>query len=78
MSFERGVVFHKTEVFRNKYIWYAVAGCTIITMLSYWVIPLRKVLAVSIYGWADFSIVIFASFLSLFLIQLVKRMRWVI
>lgn len=78
MSFEKGVAFHKTEVFRNKYVWYAVVSCIILAMLSYWIIPVRKVLEVSIYGWADWSIVIAASFLSLFLIQLVKRMRWVI
>ena len=78
MSFEKGVAFHKTEVFRNKYVWYAVVSCIIIAMLSYWIIPVRKVLEVSIYGWADWTIVIAASFLSLFLIQLVKRMRWVI
>jgi len=78
MSFEKGVAFHKTEVFRNKYVWYAVVSCIIIAMLSYWIIPVRKVLEVSIYGWADWTIVIAASLLSLFLIQLVKRMRWVI
>ena len=78
MSFEQGVSFHKTEVFRNKYVWYAVVGCIILAMLSYWIIPVRNVLEVTIYGWKDWSIVIIASFLSLFLIQLVKRMRWVI
>jgi Ca2+-transporting ATPase len=78
MSFERGVSFHKTEVFRNKYVWYAVVGCIILAMLSYWIIPVRNVLDVTIYGWKDWAIVIIASFLSLFLIQLVKRMRWVI
>ena len=78
MSFEQGVSFHKTEVFRNKYVWYAVVGCIILAMLSYWIVPVRNVLDVTIYGWKDWTIVIIASFLSLFLIQLVKRMRWVI
>lgn len=78
MSFEKGVAFHKTEVFRNKYVWYAVVSCIIIAMLSYWIIPVRNVLEVTIYGWKDWVIVIAASFLSLFLIQLAKRMRWVI
>lgn len=78
MSFEKGVPFHKTEIFRNKYVWYAVVSCVIIAMLSYWIIPVRNVLEVTIYGWRDWTIVIAASFLSLFLIQIVKRMRWVI
>jgi len=78
MSFEKGVAFHKTEVFRNRYVWYAVAGCVILAMLSYWIVPVRNILEVTIYGWKDWTIVIVASFLSLFMIQLVKRMRWVI
>ncbi len=78
MSFERGVPFYKTEVFLNKYVWYAVVGCIILAMLSYWIIPVRSVLEVTIYGWKDWTIVIIASFFSLFLIQLFKRMRWVI
>jgi Ca2+-transporting ATPase len=78
MSFERGVPFHKTEVFRNKYVWYAVASCIVLAMVSYWVVPVRNVLEVTIYGWKDWAIVIAASFLSLFLIQLAKRMKWVI
>lgn len=78
MSFEKGVPFHKTEIFRNKYVWYAVGSCVVIAMLSYWIIPVRNVLEVTIYGWKDWTIIIAGSFLSLFLIQLVKRMRWVI
>lgn len=78
MSFERGVPFHKTEVFRNKYVWYAVASCIVLAMVSYWVVPVRNVLEVTIYGWKDWAIVIAASFLSLLLIQLAKRMKWVI
>ncbi|MBN8718668.1 MAG: cation-transporting P-type ATPase [Sediminibacterium magnilacihabitans] len=78
MSFERGVPFHKTEVFRNKYVWYAVVSCIALAMISYWIIPVRNVLEVTIYGWKDWAVVVTASFLSLFLIQLVKKQRWVI
>lgn len=78
MSFEKGVGFFKTEVFRNRYVWYAVVSCIILTMLSYWIVPIRKILEVTIYGWKDWIIILGASFLSLLLIQLVKRMRWVI
>ncbi len=77
MSFEKGVPFHKTEIFRNRYVWYAVICCVIITLLSYWILPIRKVLEVSIYGWKDWSIVIGFSFLSLFLIQFCKKLKWV-
>lgn len=78
MSFERGVPFHKTEIFRNRYVWYAVVSCIVLAMVSYWVIPVRNVLEVTIYGWKDWTVVVAASFLSLLLIQLAKRMKWVI
>jgi len=78
MSFEKGVAFYKSEVFRNRYVWYAVLGCIVIALLSYFVVPLRKVLEVSIYGWEDWSIVIVFSFLSLIINQALKRSRWII
>jgi Ca2+-transporting ATPase len=78
MSFEKGISFHKTEVFRNKYVWFAIAACILITMLSYWIIPVRKVLEVTMDGWQDWTIVITASFISLILIQLSKKMNWMI
>jgi len=75
MSFEKGIRFHKTEVFRNKYVWYAVISCIVITLLSYWILPLRKVLEVSIYGWRDWSIVLISSLCSLLLIQWSKKLK---
>jgi Ca2+-transporting ATPase len=78
MSFERGVSFFRSEVFRNKFVWYATISCIALALLSYWIVPLRKVLEISIYGWEDWSIIIASAFASLLFIQLVKRMRWVI
>ncbi|WP_143774104.1 cation-translocating P-type ATPase [Niastella vici] len=78
MSFEKGVSFFKTEIFRNKYVWIAVAACILLTMFSYWIIPVRKVLVVTMYSWLDWAIVITASFISLILIQLSKKMNWMI
>ncbi len=75
MSFEKGVRFYKTEVFRSKYVWYAVVSCIVLTLLSYWILPLRKVLEVSIYGWRDWSIVLIASLSSLLLIQIFKKLK---
>lgn len=78
MSFEKGISFYKTEVFTNRYIWYAVVSCVAIAMLSYWIFPIRKVLEVTIYGWKDWSVVLVYSFLSLFIIQLIKKLRWIL
>ena len=78
MSFEKGLPFYKTEIFTNRYVWLAIISCVAIAMLSYWVIPIRNVLEVSIYGWKDWSIVLGFSFLSLILIQMIKRIGLVI
>lgn len=76
MSFEKGVAFYKTEIFRNRYVWYAVAACITVALLSYWIIPVREVLKITLHGWKDWTIVAVFSFLSFLLIQLIKKMRW--
>lgn len=77
MSFEKHLSFFESEVFRNKYVWYAIAACVGLAMLSYSVPGLKKVLEVSMYGWRDWSIVLTYSFLSLLIIQLIKR-KWIL
>lgn len=78
MSFERGTPFYKTEVFRNRYVWYAIVTCVALAMLSYLLIPVRNVLEVTLYGWRDWTVAIVFSFLSLIIIQGFKKMRWVV
>jgi len=78
MSFEKRTPFYKTAVFRNKYVWYAVISCIVITLLSYWIIPFRKVLAITMYQWGDWLIVSASALLSLLLIHFIKQARWVI
>lgn len=78
MSFEKGVSFFRTEVFRNRLVWYAIAGCIGLAMISYWLPAVREVLSISIYGWKDWSIVIGFSFTSLLAIQILKRLKWII
>lgn len=78
MSFEREGSFFSTEVFRNRYVWYAIISCVAIALLSYWAGPVRRVLEVTIYGWQDWTIVVVFSIASLGMIQLLKKMRWVL
>lgn len=78
MSFERKAPCYKTAVFRNKYVWYAVISCIVITLSSYWIIPFRKVLAITIYEWGDWLIVATSALLSFLFIQIIKRAGWVI
>lgn len=78
MSFEQGVSFFQTEVFKNRYVWYAIFSCVLLSLLSYWVPTIRKVLDISIYGWRDWIIIIGYSVLSMVLIRLVKKWKWVL
>ncbi len=78
MYFERGVSFFKSEVFTNRYVWYAVFACIILALSAYWIPAVRNVLQITIYGWKDWSIIISFSFLSLLINQLLKRFKLVI
>lgn len=78
MSFKGTVPFHRTEVFRNRYVWYAIAGCMVISLLAFWITPLRKVMDIVALGWQEWGLVLAFSLLSLLLIQLCKKRRWII
>ncbi len=67
--------FFKTEVFRNKYIWYATVACIAILIISYLVLPIRKVLDIYPMSFADWVIAIGMSFFSLIVIQLSQKFK---
>jgi P-type Ca2+ transporter type 2C len=78
MSTERAIAFFKTEVFRNRYVWYAAIACALMALSAYWIEPVRRVLEITIYGWRDWSIIITFSLLSLFANQLLKRFNVIV
>ena len=78
MYFERGVSFFKSEVFTNRYVWYAVFACIILALSAYWIPSIRNILKITIYGWKDWSIIIVFSFLSLLINQQLKRFKVII
>lgn len=65
----------KSEVVRNKYIWYAMAACAAITYFAYSVSPINIALDVQPMGWASWGLVLGASTGSLITIQLLKRLK---
>lgn len=69
------VPFYKTDVFRNKYVWYALAICLLITVSGYAVIPVAKVLSLYAPSIMDISIMVGFSLLSLFLSQILKKSK---
>lgn len=69
------VSFFKTEVFRNKYVWYASFICIIIIIITYLIEPVRNVLGIFPMSLTDWSIAISMSFLSLIIIQLSQKLK---
>ncbi len=70
-----GTSFFNSEVFRNKYIWGAIALSVIILLGVYAIEPVRKVLSIyemSVYDWL---ISIGASIVSLIIIQIGKKLK---
>lgn len=78
MSFNKEVPFYRTAVFRNRYVWYAVASGIIICLLVTVIAPLSAVLDVTIRRWQDWSIVFISSLLTVIIIQVLKKRKWVI
>jgi len=70
-----GTSFFNSEIFRNKYVWGAVALSVIILLGVYAIEPVRKVLSIyemSVYDWL---ISIGASIVSLIIIQIGKKLK---
>lgn len=69
------VSFFKSEVVRNKYVWYALFFCSLLVGAVFFITPISKALSIQslkILDWV--TIVVFAT-LSLLIIQLLKRTK---
>lgn len=75
MSTEKSKSFFKTDVFTNKYVWYATAICLVLTLGAYLVPPVAKVLSLHSPSWQDLSIMFGFSLLSLLINQILKRTK---
>lgn len=69
------VSFFKTDVFRNKYVWYSTIACVSILVVSYLITPIRQVLDIQQMTMIDWVIVIGMSFFSLIVIQLSQKLK---
>lgn len=67
--------FFSSEVFRNKYVWGAVALSVAILMGMYAIEPVRKVLSLYEMSSSDWLISIGASIISLIIIQVGKKLK---
>lgn len=65
--------FTKSEVFRNKYVWYALLTSGLIVISVFFIPPAREALNVQSLKMEDWLVVIISASISLLVIQIVKR-----
>ncbi|HET6991449.1 MAG TPA: cation-transporting P-type ATPase, partial [Bacteroidia bacterium] len=75
MTLDSSISFFKTDVFRNKYIWYATAICLLLTVGVYKLPPVAKALSLYRPSDIDFVIMFGFSFLSFIIIRVLKRVK---
>jgi len=69
----RELPFFVNEVTKNPWIWGAIAICTAITALAYFVPPMARALSLVPITWGQFMYVFIFGLGSLLLAQLLKR-----
>lgn len=65
--------FTQSEVFRNKYVWYALALSGLIVLSVFFIPPAREALNVQPLKMEDWLVVIVSASISLLVIQILKR-----
>lgn len=72
-----GTSFFKSEVFRNKYVWYSIIVSVALLFVLYLLEPLREVLSIHRMSMEDLWVCISASLISLIIIQIAKAFKFV-
>jgi Ca2+-transporting ATPase len=70
--------FMNTGVFKNKYVWYSLGICIILTILTYFIPPVKAALGIHLMTWQDWSVTGIFSILSLSTIHLLKKLNLVL
>lgn len=69
------VSFFKSEVFRNRYVWYALLSCTLIILALFFATPVKEALNIQPLNTEDWVVVFVSATCSLLVIQLLKRLK---
>ena len=72
------VSFFRSEVVKNKYVWYALLTCIVLVSTAYFLEPVREVLNIYSMSSVDWAVTLGFSLLSLFFIQVLKRFKIVV
>ena len=68
--------FWRTEVVRNRYVWFAVGGCALIVAGLYQIAPVRKALSMVPMSVADWALSIGAGLLAMVVIRLARNLKF--
>ncbi|WP_134089073.1 cation-translocating P-type ATPase [Olivibacter sp. XZL3] len=69
------VSFFKSEVFRNRYVWYALLSCTLIILALFFATPVKEALNIQPLNTEDWVVVFVSATCSLLVIQLLKHLK---
>lgn len=75
LNMASGHSFFKSEIIKNKYVWYSIFISALIVILAYAIQPIRNVLSIYQMSLTDWFIIIGASILSLIIIQIGKKLK---
>jgi P-type Ca2+ transporter type 2C len=75
MTNDTKVSLFRTDVFQNRYIWYAISACAVLTFSLYFVAPVAKALALYMPSINDLLVMFGFSLLSLLIIRTLKRIQ---
>jgi len=68
--------FWRTEVVRNRYVWFAIGGCILIIALLYQIGPVRTALSVAPMSIAEWAVCVGAGLLAMIVIRLGKHLKF--
>jgi len=66
--------FWRTEVVRNRYVWFAIGACIGIIVLLYQIAPVRTALSITPMSVADWGVSIGAGLLAMVVIRIGRNL----
>lgn len=67
--------FFRSEVIKNKYVWYALALCALIIFLTFIIKPIGNAINIQTLAMPDLLVILISGLVSLILIQVLKKTR---
>jgi Ca2+-transporting ATPase len=70
--------FFKTDVARNKYVWFSILGCLVITIGSFFIGSVATALRLDHLSLIDWSVIILFSMFSALINRALKKMKLIV